>query len=298
MPARADSRPDFTCGFGLEILDEAEEEEETEPEEQTVAEVHEEEPILAEVPHIAATGAVDTIDMELEEDDAEVCNITTVAQSRVHSRHVSRLSVALSLRSVGRHMDYPEPGDNHDGQSETEIDVENDAMGEWTVLKDMRTLTEWTENEVRKIPCRVIPMRRFSAMTIYLITSAILLPFTLTLPRSHRPCSVRPLFGEHRRWISLYSLPRGRYNEAEQVISAKYFMFLIIRILLEISALPTSFFRCLLKKLVGSADIEHALNRSSTHPRIYLHLCIFTSRSECNDCSFSPKIHRRISPPS
>src|ERR1700761_8558743 len=105
MPARADSRPDFTRGFGLDVPEEAEEEEEeeeeegeTEPEEQAVVEVHEE-PMLAEVSHVAVTGADDTIDMdmELEEEDAEVCNITTAAQSRIHSRHVSRLSAALSL---------------------------------------------------------------------------------------------------------------------------------------------------------------------------------------------------------
>ncbi|KAH8981991.1 hypothetical protein EDB86DRAFT_3106937 [Lactarius hatsudake] len=136
MPARADSRPDFTRGFGLDVPEEAEEEQEeiepeTEPDEQVVTEVHEEEPMLAEVSHIAVTGADDTIDMELEEEaDAQVGDITTAAQSRIHSRHVSRLSAALSLRSVGR-----------------ESDPEDDAIGEWTGSEDLRTPAEFTEDE-------------------------------------------------------------------------------------------------------------------------------------------------------
>ncbi|KAH8999723.1 hypothetical protein EDB92DRAFT_2080754 [Lactarius akahatsu] len=148
MPARADSRPDFIRGFGLDVPEEAEEEqEETEPDEQVVTEVHEEEPMLAEVSHIAVTGADDTIDMEFEEADAEVGDITTAAQSRIHSRHVSRLSAALSLRSVGGHMEYPEPEVQLDGQGETESDPEDDAIGEWTGSEDLRTPTEFTEDE-------------------------------------------------------------------------------------------------------------------------------------------------------
>ena len=89
MPARADSRLDFTRGFGLDVPDEADEEqEETETDEQVVAEVQKEEPMLAKVSHIAVPGADDTIDMDIEEEDAEVCNITTVVHSRVHSRHL------------------------------------------------------------------------------------------------------------------------------------------------------------------------------------------------------------------
>ncbi|KAH9067004.1 hypothetical protein EDB83DRAFT_2542288 [Lactarius deliciosus] len=153
MPARADSRPDFTRGFGLDVPEEAEEEQEetepeTEPDGQVVTEVHEEEPMLAEVSHIAVTGADDTIDMELEEEaDAQVGDITTAAQSRIHSRHVSRLSAALSLRSVGGHVEYPEPEVELDGQDERESDPEDDAIGEWTGSEDLRTPTEFTEDE-------------------------------------------------------------------------------------------------------------------------------------------------------
>jgi hypothetical protein len=159
MPARADSRPDFTRGFGLDAPNEAEEEQEVEPEEEAVTEIHEEEPMVAEVSHIAVTGADDTIDMEMEEEDAEVGNITTAAQSRVHSRHVSRLSAALSLRSVGGHVDYLEPEADHDGQPEREIDPEDDAIGEWTGSEDLRTPAEFTEDDVRKLFCRVASTR-------------------------------------------------------------------------------------------------------------------------------------------
>ena len=175
MPARADSRPDFVRGFGLETPVETEEEQE--PEEQAVTE---EESTLAEASHIAVTGSDDTIDdMELEEEDAEVGNITTAAQSRVHSRHVSRLSAALSLRSVGGHVGYTETEVDHDGQTEREIDPEDDAIGEWTGSEDLRTPTEFTEDEVRKLSCRVASTRLYSALTIYLIISPFFPPFHL-----------------------------------------------------------------------------------------------------------------------
>ena len=224
MPARADSRPDFTRGFGLDVPDEAEEEEEeeeTEPDEQAVAEVHEEaEPMLAEVSHIAVTGADDTIDMdmELEEEDAEVCNITTAAQSRVHSRHVSRLSAALSLRSVGGHVDYTEPEADQDGQAETEIDVEDDAIGEWTGSEDLRTPTEFTEDEVRKISCRVASTRASSALTIFLITSAFFLPFTSTLPRSLPPCFFTSAFRRASESGRTHLTKNALVNNANNVV--------------------------------------------------------------------------------
>jgi hypothetical protein len=61
-----------------------------------------EEQDLAEASHIALAGADDTMDMELDIDEADVKvgSITTAAQSRDHSRYVSRLSAAWSLCSV------------------------------------------------------------------------------------------------------------------------------------------------------------------------------------------------------
>ena len=57
-----------------------------------------EEQDLAEASRIALAGADDMMDMELgiDEADAEVGSIMTAAQSRVHSRHVLRLSAAVS----------------------------------------------------------------------------------------------------------------------------------------------------------------------------------------------------------
>jgi hypothetical protein len=192
MPARADSRPDFIRGFGLDVPDEAEEEqEETESDEEDVTEILEEEPMLAEVSHIAVTGADDTIDMELEEEDAEVGNITTAAQSRVHSRHVSQLSAALSLRSVGGRVDYQA---DHNGQAERES--EDDSIGEWTGSEDLHTPTEFTEDEVvRKISCRVASTRPFDNVLI----TATFSPFLYSLsPRLFPPPF---LLGEHWRVV-------------------------------------------------------------------------------------------------
>jgi len=61
-----------------------------------------EEQDLAEASHIALAGADDTMDMELDinEADVKVGSITTTAQSRDHSCYVSRLSAAWSLCSV------------------------------------------------------------------------------------------------------------------------------------------------------------------------------------------------------
>ena len=214
MPARADSRPDFVRGFGLETPDENEEEQD--PEEHAVTE---EQRMLAEVSHIAVSGADDTIDdMELEEEDSEVGNITTAAQSRVHSRHVSRLSAALSLRSVGGHVGYTEPEADHDGQTEREIDPEDDAIGEWTGSEDLRTPAEFTEDEVRKLSCRVVSTRPSSALTIYLIPFPFsLLPFTSTLH------FLSPLFTSAFRRASesgrTHLTKNGRVNHANNVVS-------------------------------------------------------------------------------
>jgi len=151
MPARADSRPDFMRGFGLDVPEETEEElkQEQEQEEQhgqDDPEGHEEERVLAEASHVALVGSDDTMNMDFDVDeaDAEVDSITTAAQSRAHSRHVSRLSASLSLLTVGGHVSDREPG-------EREGDLEDDAIGEWTGSEDMRTTTETTEDEVRKL---------------------------------------------------------------------------------------------------------------------------------------------------
>jgi hypothetical protein len=157
MPVRADSRPDFVRGFGLDVPDETEEELEqeevqAEQDDQSDLEEHEEERGLAEASRIALAGTDDTMDMELDVDeaDAEVGSITTAAQSRVHSRHVSRLSATLSLLSVGGHVSDTELRTVRNVPGEREGDLEDDAVGEWTGSEDLRTTAETTEDEVRK----------------------------------------------------------------------------------------------------------------------------------------------------
>ncbi|KAI0043626.1 hypothetical protein FA95DRAFT_1563095 [Auriscalpium vulgare] len=126
LPVRADSRPNFVVGFGLDIP------EEEEPEEEGVAEAS----------HMANGNADETIDMELEglddrtgydtqEDieDEDVGSITTAAQSRMHSRHVSKLSAALSLLSVGGKAPAHE-ADREDQDGDVD---------EWTGSEDLRT---------------------------------------------------------------------------------------------------------------------------------------------------------------
>jgi len=163
MPVRADSRPDFVRGFGLDTPDETEEELEqeevqAEQDDQSVLEGYEGEQVLAEASRIALAGTDDTMDMELDVDeaDAEVGSITTAAQSRVHSRHVSRLSATLSLLTVGGHVSDTELGAVRNVRGEREGDLEDDGVGEWTGSEDQRTTAETTEDEVRKISCRVV----------------------------------------------------------------------------------------------------------------------------------------------
>jgi len=183
MPARADSRPDFVRGFGLDVPEETEEELEQEQDQavqdgQDDNERHEEEWVLAEASHVARVGSDDTMDMDLDVDeadvdeaDAEVGSITTAAQSRVHSRHVSRLSASLSLLTVGGHVSDREIESDHE-QRERGGDLEDDAIGEWTGSEDMPTTIESTEDEVRKF---FLP-RCFHApshfLRIYLITTS------------------------------------------------------------------------------------------------------------------------------
>lgn len=117
------SRPDFIRGFGLDIP------EEEEPPEDADAD-NEEDPDQSS-------------DMDLVEADvdAEAETEESVAMlNRIHSRHVSRLSAALSLRSVGRQQD-PSP----DARSPVAnpmvddldlIEKETDGVAEWTGSED------------------------------------------------------------------------------------------------------------------------------------------------------------------
>ncbi|KAG7441936.1 uncharacterized protein BT62DRAFT_1010971 [Guyanagaster necrorhizus] len=83
--SRPDSRPDFNGGFGLDILEE--EEEVVEGENMTQTDSDEE-----------------AFDQEVDDDEdrgTEDAGLTTASQGQRHSRHTSKLSAALSLRSFG-----------------------------------------------------------------------------------------------------------------------------------------------------------------------------------------------------
>ena len=120
------SRPDFTRGFGLDIP------EEEEPPEETDADVEE--------------GTNQGSDMDLVEDEADV-EVETEDEgvamlNSIHSRHVSRLSATLSLRSVGRQQDpLPDarsPAGNFMVDDLDLIEKEADGVAEWTGSEDPR----------------------------------------------------------------------------------------------------------------------------------------------------------------
>jgi hypothetical protein len=134
--SRGSSRPDFTRGFGLDIP------EEEEPQEEEVL-IDMDHNAVLEVEGLTRTNSQDTAgDMT-----------TAVALSRLHSRHVSRLSAALSLQSVG--------GITEGAMSDINIipirssidnpdidDLDEEAVGEWTGSEDMYPGREQSDDEV------------------------------------------------------------------------------------------------------------------------------------------------------
>lgn len=136
--SRPESRPDFMRGFGLDAT-----KEEEEPEEE-----------------LLQLDADLSVELQEDEDDdfadQEQDGMSTVAQTRMHSRHVSRLSAALSLRSVGGVGDETALlGRNSDALplrspvEEVEVDeLDQEAVGEWTGSEDLRTPAEASEDEV------------------------------------------------------------------------------------------------------------------------------------------------------
>ncbi|TCD62819.1 hypothetical protein EIP91_006385 [Steccherinum ochraceum] len=159
--SRPESRPDFMRGFGVEIP------EEEEPEEEPVAQ-RDPEDIVEGDESIDEAG----LEVEVQEDtDVEEDEVSTVAQSRIHSRHVSRLSAALSLVSVGRtddpvtlgeppveahedeeqeltmHMEMPTPVTMPAALAVPDLDPDADAVEEWTGSEDLRTGVESSDDE-------------------------------------------------------------------------------------------------------------------------------------------------------
>ncbi|KAI0791811.1 hypothetical protein C8Q75DRAFT_732200 [Abortiporus biennis] len=148
--SRPESRPDFTRGFGLDTT----EEEEEPPEDEHLA-THEEDDDTTDKA-LNDTLTIEDVDASREDNDDtedEGEGVSTVAQSRIHSRHVSRLSAALSLVSVGRVSD-PALIEEHEivptrtplGPIEVD-ETDKDAVGEWTGSEDLRTTEEISEDE-------------------------------------------------------------------------------------------------------------------------------------------------------
>ena len=134
--SRPESRPDFARGFGLDVT-----EEEEEPPEEAAQEEAEDE--ISEL-----VGDV----TETADEDPLGDGVSTAAQSRIHSRHVSKLSAALSLRSVGRITEeagmsnplIPAMVPLREPEGEPEV-FDTDAVEEWTGSEDMK---ETSDDEV------------------------------------------------------------------------------------------------------------------------------------------------------
>ena len=145
--SRPASRPDFNRGFGLDIPEEEEEEEEpaieSKVEGEPAVDTH---TVMRQHERVASHDrAVDDINVEYDRVGSHRLDEThTVSRSRVHSRHVSRLSAALSTRSAGALEDDEFVGDEdmilpvHVGHIDGVGHEEDlDAVGEWTGSDDM-----------------------------------------------------------------------------------------------------------------------------------------------------------------
>lgn len=140
--SRPDSRPDFARGFGLDVP------EEEEPEESEVPTSENNGTDRADDGDADIDESVNGNQMEDEIDEQD--GATTVAQSRLHSRHVSN---ALSLGSVGgveASLIADGPGimrsSTPNGNAEFD-ELDQDAIGEWTGSED-QNLSDMSEDEV------------------------------------------------------------------------------------------------------------------------------------------------------
>lgn len=146
--SRPTSRPDFIRGFGIDIPEEEEPEEvrEAEPSQENI----QEEVILEYAPEIPPNDGT-----------------ATALQSRFHSRHVSKLSTALSIRSSGALEDEEFIGeevlvdvvdnidaDHSDDEQRENLDLE-DPVGEWTGSEDVY-MDETSDGEGVSFPSKLL----------------------------------------------------------------------------------------------------------------------------------------------
>lgn len=134
--SRPASRPDFIRGFGLDIPEEeegyAEEQAAHESGSQHDADISED---------------MDLDEAEERETELPLDGTATASQSRFHSRHVSKLSAALSIRSAGALEDDAFDGEDEEpsltvdpGYRAAQEDLDlADVIGEWTGSEDVNT---------------------------------------------------------------------------------------------------------------------------------------------------------------
>jgi hypothetical protein len=126
------SRPDFTRGFGLDIPEEEEPPEEVDAANEQGAD-RGSDMDLAEAEAPLEVEAEAEGRFETEDEGVAMLN-------RIHSRHVSRLSAALSLRSVGGQQDpLPDVGSPTMNPMFDDLDLtekEMDGVAEWTGSED------------------------------------------------------------------------------------------------------------------------------------------------------------------
>lgn len=142
--SRPVSRPDFIRGFGLDIPEEEEEVEQN---------------VEEQVAHAVGTfqDADNTQDMDLDEVEERAVELllpgetATASQSRLHSRHVSKLSAALSIHSAGaleeEAFDEEDLQPSRTGQEDMDLE---DVIGEWTGSEDVY-LDETSDGEVSNL---------------------------------------------------------------------------------------------------------------------------------------------------
>ena len=135
--SRPNSRPDFARGFGLNVP------EEEEPDELVVD--------APETSHeIGDAFGADIGGYEQDEEVQDQDGVTTVAQSRFHSRQVSN---ALSLGSVGGGAGFTSMNGLDTVPARIDVgnpdidDLDQDAIGEWTGSEDIH-LSDMSDDEV------------------------------------------------------------------------------------------------------------------------------------------------------
>ncbi|THH09411.1 hypothetical protein EW145_g2020 [Phellinidium pouzarii] len=145
VPSRAESRPDFNRGFGLDIPEEEEEEEKFQQ-----AEPPAEAPITEPPEEQQET-------VSLSEDVQPIIMQDTVvgaSKAGIHTRHASRVSVTLSVASVSKHLDETMVSHSRKASIEMQLGAEGereievvDPLNEWTGSEDVRSAEELSEDQ-------------------------------------------------------------------------------------------------------------------------------------------------------